>query len=516
MDMNHGYAIQAPPTLKFDRLRRQAEELLLGQSGPEVFASADILDLIHELQVHQMELEIRNEELRRSQSEYADLHRQFVDLYENAPFGYLGLDDHGMITRINLAGVTLLGRVRAKILQGGFSRFVARDCEGCYLSALRLAAETGTQQRVELQLTPVGRSPQQSGLWVWAEIMPLHASSDGVTGYRMTLADITGKKAVECVLMQSEQKYRQLFNEMVGGAAVLEIERDAMGRIADFRVLEVNDASERLAGVTRDQVVGRTLRQIWPGTESFWFEYSDRLLRRGQPIQIEGFHAGIGKHLLVRGFPLDARSIAITFIDISAHKQLESELQVAGQKLQVQVKGKTAKLLQANRELKKQVEIRKQTQRSLLEKSHELEIRAHELEETHTALKVLLKEHERERGRLEEKVASNLNQLVRPQLEKLTADNLSPRQRAMIETIGQQLDHIHSPLSRRFIIEAHRLTLAEMQVANQIRAGKTTREIATLMGLAVSTIDYHRLNIRHKLKLTHQCVNLQSYLRSLT
>ena len=137
------------------------------------------------------------------------------------------------------------------------------------------------------------------------------------------------------------------------------------------------------------------------------------------------------------------------------------------------------------------------------------------LEEANIALKVLLNERENERHALEEKVVCNINELTRPHLEKLAAGNLSQRQQSLLDTIKSSLDDIASPLSRRFIIESSQLTPAESQVANFIRQGRTTKEIAALMRVATSTVDFHRLNIRRKLGLAKRRINLQSHLKSL-
>ena len=92
------------------------EGLIDQRSDPTFGASTDILELIHELKIHQTELEIQNEELKRAQLELIDLYRQFEDLYEFAPCGYLNLDPKGLVSRINLAGVILLNGLREKIL----------------------------------------------------------------------------------------------------------------------------------------------------------------------------------------------------------------------------------------------------------------------------------------------------------------------------------------------------------------------------------------------------------------
>ena len=86
---------------KFDLLRHQAEELLQNQPDLGSKMPADILDLIHELKVHQAELEIQNQELKRAQEELSELHREYEDLYEFAPTAYLSINSKGIITRVS-------------------------------------------------------------------------------------------------------------------------------------------------------------------------------------------------------------------------------------------------------------------------------------------------------------------------------------------------------------------------------------------------------------------------------
>lgn len=368
-----------------DRLRRQAEELVRRRSDSDLETPTDIIELIHELKIHQAELEIQNEELKRAQLELTDLYRQFEDLYEFAPCSYLNLNPKGLISRINLAGVVLLNGLREKILNTGFSQFVAPDWRDTYLDALKKAGRTGKTQRLELQLS----NANALIIWVWAEIQAHRDDTGVVIQWRMTLVDVSDKKKIE----------------------------------------------ETLANASRD--------------------------------------------------------------------------------LDIKIKRRTAELSQANQQLQREIGSRELAQRALLQKSKELEAHMVGLKEANIALKVLLKEREDERHALEEKVACNINELTRPHLEKLAAGNLSQPQRAMLDTIKHSLDDIASPLSRRFIIESSHLTPSETRVANFIRQGKTTKEIANLMRVATSTIDFHRLNIRRKLGLTNQRISLQSHLKSL-
>jgi DNA-binding CsgD family transcriptional regulator len=212
---------------------------------------------------------------------------------------------------------------------------------------------------------------------------------------------------------------------------------------------------------------------------------------------------------------MDRDRFAVTFIDISLHKKIQSTLEKDRTELETKITERTSELQRANLSLRREVETRKQAQKALLEKSQELASRSTRLEEANTAMKVLLRQVENEKRELEEKMLSNLNELTRPNLDKLAAGNLTSRQRAWLEAMRTSLDHITAPLSRRFIIEGARLTPTEIHVANLIRQGNTTKEIAADMGVAVSTVDFHRLNIRRRLNLANKRVNLQSYLKSL-
>lgn len=317
-------------------------------------------------------------------------------------------------------------------------------------------------------------------------------------------------------LKMSEREYRQMFNNMIGGGALLEISaRNVEGRPEDLRILEVNPAFEQLMGLPNGFALGKTIRLIWPQIGASCFEHVHRVMRSDQPIQIERFHQQLGKHFLIGAFRLDDRRLGMTFIDISARKQIEETLDQARRDLEMQVQERTVEYQQSNLKLHQEIEARETAQRALQEKSRELEVRSARLEEANTALKVLLKEREEDRHSLEERVACNINELIRPHLSKLAASRLNQRQRELLNAVVNGLDDITSPLSRRFIMESSRLSPMQIRVAGLIRQGHTTKEIAGILGVAESTIDFHRLNIRRKLNLNNRHINLQSYLKSL-
>jgi chemotaxis family two-component system sensor kinase Cph1 len=105
-------------------LRQRAEELAMREPLPGVL---DSQRLVHELQVHQLELEMQNEELRRVQMELEESRDRYVDLYEFAPVGYLTLSRDGLIVEINLTGASLLGVDRSKLMTRRFASFVVPE-----------------------------------------------------------------------------------------------------------------------------------------------------------------------------------------------------------------------------------------------------------------------------------------------------------------------------------------------------------------------------------------------------
>lgn len=114
-------------TAKATKLR-MAAEARLKEKMAETFkdmASADLPKLVQELQIHQIELELQNEELLNAQKAAEEARDNFLDLYELAPIAYLTLDNMAIIKTINLTGARVLGLERSKLLQRGFSDFVA-------------------------------------------------------------------------------------------------------------------------------------------------------------------------------------------------------------------------------------------------------------------------------------------------------------------------------------------------------------------------------------------------------
>src|SRR5437899_2249191 len=129
-------------------LRRGAEALLRGrESKSEGWKSeADSLRLLHELQVHQLELEMQNAELQEARDRMEALLEKYTDLYDFAPVGYFSLDEQGLIVEVNLTGAALLGVERSRLVDRPLPRFMLPASQPIFHAFLeRVFAGTGKQ-----------------------------------------------------------------------------------------------------------------------------------------------------------------------------------------------------------------------------------------------------------------------------------------------------------------------------------------------------------------------------------
>ncbi len=136
-------------------LRRRAEERLRarGRQGPRIEATDDALRLIHELQVHQIELEMQNEELRRTRDELETSLARYAELYDFAPVGYVTLDQKSTILELNLVGATMLGKERARLVGERFASWVVAEAPARAAEwRCRAALTDVTEQKAAAQL----------------------------------------------------------------------------------------------------------------------------------------------------------------------------------------------------------------------------------------------------------------------------------------------------------------------------------------------------------------------------
>lgn len=193
-------------SIKKDILRKKAEKLLQNWfSSGEDISQKD--QYIHELHVHQIELEIQNEELREAQIKLEESRREYFDLYSFAPVGYFTLDKDGIILKANLAGSELLGVERLNLQTRTFIQFIKTDQRNKFHHHLKKVLKTGIKDTLELKLIRMGNN----SFYAHIETIKVLHDNGNFKEFRITVSDITNLKNTERNLKDSEERYHQIF-----------------------------------------------------------------------------------------------------------------------------------------------------------------------------------------------------------------------------------------------------------------------------------------------------------------
>ena len=195
---------------------------------------------------------------------------------------------------------------------------------------------------------------------------------------------------------------------------------------------------------------------------------------------------------------------------------MELEIQRSQERLEIQVKERTAELVEANEQLSREIKERRQIGDALRDREKELEKKNVELSEINSALNVLLKKLQEEKKEVEERVFVNVKELIQPYLTRLQNSRLNHQQSTCLNILESHLNNIISPFINNLNAKYKEFTPKEIQVASLIREGKTTKEIAELLYSSQRAIEFHRNSLRDKLGIKKKKANLRSYLLSLS
>lgn len=273
-------------------------------------------------------------------------------------------------------------------------------------------------------------------------------------------------------------------------------------------IIYVNQAFTRMWGGRREEILGQSVFKFVESkaeaeriiervlADGGWFGESTGRNKHGDIVHVE-----LSASLVTdgQGRPV---SLFCSFVDISERKAAEAALNQAKRDLEIKVEERTRSLQSANAQLR--------------EKEEELEHKARHLEEVNTALQVLLEQREKDREALEENITANVRDLILPYIHELAGSNLNSRQRTCLNVVEANLESIISPFAKKLTGKSLSLTPTQIRVAELIRSGKSTKEIAAMMSISDRAVEFHRNNIREKLGLKNKKINLHTYLLSLS
>ena len=205
-------AVRPDPDPKNTPLRLQAEKQVLAAAALlpeyEVPQSPEAARLmLHELRVHQIELEMQNEELRRAQVELEAARMRYFDLYDLAPVGYCTVDAHGLVLQANLAAATLLGLSRTALATRRISAVIFHADQDIYYLCRKQVLATGDLQTCELRMV------KSDGVPFWVQLAVSAAANDGQEiepGMRIVITDISERQLMQTAMKEREARYRAM------------------------------------------------------------------------------------------------------------------------------------------------------------------------------------------------------------------------------------------------------------------------------------------------------------------
>ena len=330
----------APPPETDATLRQRAEAAFRDQAAQatEPPQSAEALQrLLHELQVHQIELEMQNQELRQAQAALEAVRARYFDLYDLAPVGYCSLDVRGLVSQANLSAATMLGLPRTALISLPFTRFVHKpDQDGYYLFRKQLL-QSGQPQSCELRLL----GPQSLPFWAQLSASPEHDESGAM---RIVLSDISARKQAEAELHKLSLAVEQSPENVV---------------ITDIHasIEYVNQAFVRNTGYSRAEAIGQNPARLLASGKTppersvaMWLA-----LKSGQGWQGEFINRRKDGSEYIESAtitPLRQPDGTISHFvslqqDVSAQRRLQAELSAHRHRLEELVASRTAELVTA-------------------------------------------------------------------------------------------------------------------------------------------------------------------------
>ena len=218
------------------------------------FSPEEARRLLNRLHLHQLELEIQNDELRRTQQELDAARARYADLYDLAPVGYFTLDEAGLIQQANLTAATVLGRPREALVDHPLNRFIVNDDQDLYLLHRKQLIAAGEPKTCDLRMLKADETS------FWASLTSsVDQGPDGKPVCRIVLNDITQRKQLEAIAEATSRDSRSLIEASLD--PLVTIGRDGL-------ITDVNAATEKVTGIPRGELIGSNFCDYFTAPEN--------------------------------------------------------------------------------------------------------------------------------------------------------------------------------------------------------------------------------------------------------
>jgi len=433
----------------------------------------------------------------------------YRSLFENAPVGIGIADENGNIIDFNAAMLKPGEYSPSDIarIQNINKLYVDQKVRDDIIARLK---QFGHVDKAEVQFKRKDGSPYDCLLSI------RRISYRGKLCNQAIVQDVSRLKEVENQLWESRQRFVSLIETTSDW--IWEVDKSGVYIFSNQKVKDIlgHEPHEVIGKTPFDlmppneaQKVAKIFRKLSKTRKPFSGLENINLHRDGHEVVLETSGVPVfdeqGKYLGYRGIDRD----------ISKRKQAENVMEQINTELEKRVEQRTAALSETNKKLREEIRERKQFANALRKREKELKDKTVQLQELNSALEILLKKRDEDRIELEKKMVSNVRELVFPYLAKLKKGKTQDREKAYLSIIESNLKDIISPFARSLTAKYLGLTPAEIQVANLITQGKTTKDIAELSSLSTRTVEFHRDNLRSKLGIKNKKINLRTHLLSL-
>ncbi|AWI74739.1 diguanylate cyclase [Parazoarcus communis] len=309
------------PKDEANELRQAAESRLKASKDMARLDYADQARLVHELQVHQIELEIQNAELREARDNLEIALTEYTELYDFAPVGYFTLDRRGHILKLNVAAQRLLGGDSTSLSGKTLQHFVAPEDQRKFALLLQRALSPAARCSADLTLLTGDAPPRR-----------IHVQSDAANNprdetFRLAAMDVTERNLADDARRLSESKFNALYSAMSEGMALHEMVLDLHGNPIDYILLDVNPAYESILGLDRAAVIGCRGSQVYGLTPPPHLEQFAAVASTGHPILFETLEDPAGRVFSISAFSPAPNQFATVFVDITAQRALQRQLE---------------------------------------------------------------------------------------------------------------------------------------------------------------------------------------------
>ena len=352
---------------ELNELRKKAEKLLaeIGEKISGIPSEKDIQHPAHELSVYHIELEMQNDELRRAQEQLEESRSRYFDLYENAPVGYLTLDNKGVVSDMNLTAARLLGIKRTFLLNKPFAFLIAPESQNAFYLHIRDLLHSPGTRACELAL----RRGKGGERFFHAQLESIAVQANGTTAIRTVLTDIAERKRTEKALVRAKEEWERTFDSVPDMIAIIDNQ---------YHILRANKAMTQRLGLEPEQCVGLHCYETMHGlSQPPEFCPHSKTLKDGRQHSAEVHEERLGGDFVISTTPLadeHGQMVGVVHVarDITERKQAEMDRERLLAELESRVQERTAELQRAYDRLKEETDERNRVEQQLLQ-THKME-----------------------------------------------------------------------------------------------------------------------------------------------